>query len=210
LSSGRAVDSGEDLCRLVSSQPLRPQNKMYRLVSLTGRSLSSCLRPNAPSSPVRSVRQAGRRSLADTPHAKEAPWTLSRYLNPWPDMSRHSSDAAIHARIETYSTTFGIVSALMFSISAAAVVSAPPAATPAAGTAAADPASASSSSSTCSDNVDNGDGNMTGCYLDDLSIWWAQRRLSKFEKDDIYFGCVLTSLYSSMCSLGLSTASHSW
>ena len=51
---------------------------------------------------------------------------MQRMLNPWADLASLSPDAVLSGRIEVYSTTFGITSAVMTSISAAALLTSLP------------------------------------------------------------------------------------
>ena len=37
----------------------------------------------------------------------DKPWTVWRYVNPWPDVAALSSDSALFSRVESFATTFG-------------------------------------------------------------------------------------------------------
>lgn len=52
-------------------------------------------------------------------------WNLRRYVNPWPDLSRIADDSILTARVDSYATSFGIVSAVMCSMSASALANVP-------------------------------------------------------------------------------------
>jgi hypothetical protein len=110
---------------------------------------------------------------------------VAEHLNPWPGLAAAAPEV-LAVRVESYSTTFGIVSALMCGVSAAGLATTP---------------------IHSDDAVGTPDGRAKGVHAKSLLV---DCGVSPLALEDLYVASCALSMYSGMCGLGLSTVALAW
>eukprot|EP01052_Picozoa_sp_SAG31_P014899 SAG31_NODE_941_length_10868_cov_9.232241_8_plen_279_part_00 len=118
---------------------------------------------------------------------------LGRLLNPWADVALLCDDAVLSGRIEIYSTTFGVTSALMCSVSAGILMTALP-----------DHSTADEAST--SDIVGM---EQKSRYQHNAALL-VDLGLSRKACNELIIGTVAASVFAGFCGLGASTVCLAW
>ena len=125
---------------------------------------------------------------------------LAQHVNPWPGLASCTGGEELARRVETYATTFGIVSALMCGLSAAALAATP--------VRSEEPGQRQQVQCTGAEEqegraraqaaVPHARSLLIGCGVPPALL------------EDLYIGACASSFYSGMCGLGLSTVALAW
>eukprot|EP00656_Telonema_subtile_P054367 TRINITY_DN8115_c0_g1_i2.p1 TRINITY_DN8115_c0_g1~~TRINITY_DN8115_c0_g1_i2.p1 ORF type:complete len:211 (+),score=33.61 TRINITY_DN8115_c0_g1_i2:133-765(+) len=105
----------------------------------------------------------------------------AQVMNPWPEVARIVDDAVLSCRVESYATTFGIISALMCSISITALLTEFP---------------------------DRSEDVEPGREPSSLLEQWCG--VSRTQAVEAYRGAMAGSFYLGLCGIGASTVSLAW